>query len=129
MDISQLKPWTNEHKVLIRGFVHFINAYRREEFQVDPRDLEETHQIREFLKTNSRSIPPELLSVSSKTQRGSYDKDCIDIACKLIDSLPPQRSKDKREFKVIFELCLKIKNYFSKQKALTEKEQNREVSM
>ena len=66
MDLSNLKPWTNDHKVLLRAFVNFINAFRREEFQIDPNELIETQQIRNFLKSNARSIPPELLSVSSK---------------------------------------------------------------
>jgi hypothetical protein len=107
-----MTPWTSEHQALLKAFVLLVNGFRREEYRQPMNELEDHNDIRAFLKQNARSISPELLSISTKAQRGTYCEAAIETACILFESMAPIRGREKREIKVIHEVCSKVCNYF-----------------
>lgn len=69
------------------------------------------------MKTNSRSITPEILSIPQKAKKGSYEKDGIEKALQSMQNVDPVvMKKERREVKIIFEFVNKVVLYFESQK-------------
>ena len=107
-------------QALLKTFCIVLNSFRREEYRIDLEDFEEKGTIKHYLKMNSRSIPPELLSISTKASKEAYSIEGLEIASQVFLSAPQDISRERREIKVIWELMSRVITYFNRRVEMEE---------
>lgn len=98
---------------LLKAFCIILNSFRREEYRLPLEEFEQKGTVKHYLKMNSRSIPPELLSISTKASKESYSIEGLEIAAQIFLSAPKDVTREKREIKVIWEMVSRVVSFFN----------------
>lgn len=114
IDLSNQFKLPTETMALLKSFCIILNSFRREEYRLPLEDFEQKGTVKHYLKMNSRSIPPELLSISTKASKENYSIEGLEIASQIFKTALQDITREKREIKVIWEMVSRVVNFFNR---------------
>ena len=64
LNLAQESGQSEDIKTMLCVFCLIVNGFRREDYMFDHTMFDQVGTVQNFLRTNNRSIPPELLSIA-----------------------------------------------------------------